>query len=122
MYIILKIEDISFLYYREDVENIQFENISDYQEALSEILLHVSDVSIGQIKLLIRISIFSIKRYPDFSGIRKTYAISSLIKTIINIASINKILLDEFLYNISKYMYVYVFNLINIKIFYFIIF
>nr|XP_050866588.1 DNA-dependent protein kinase catalytic subunit-like isoform X1 [Vespula vulgaris] len=85
---------------REDVENIQFENISDYQEALSEILLHVSDVSIGQIKLLIRISIFSIKRYPDFSGIRKTYAISSLIKTIINIASINKILLDEFLYNI----------------------
>ncbi|XP_047361003.1 DNA-dependent protein kinase catalytic subunit-like isoform X1 [Vespa velutina] len=85
---------------RENVEHTQFENINDYQEALSEILLYVSDVSIGQIKLLIKISVFSIKRYPDFSGMRKTYVISSLIKTIINIASINKILLDEFLYNI----------------------
>lgn len=100
----------------------QFENITDYQEALSEILLHISDVNIEQIKLLIKISVFSFKKYPDFSRIRKTYAASSLIKTISNIASINKVLLDEFLYNISKYMYRYVFNLINIKIFYFIMF
>lgn len=79
-------------------------------------------MSIGHIKLLIKISIFSIKRYPEFSEMRKTYAISSLIRTITNIASINKIILDEFLHNISKYIYIYVFNLINIKIFYFIMF
>ncbi|KAK2582943.1 hypothetical protein KPH14_009004 [Odynerus spinipes] len=85
---------------REDMDQAKFENISDYQEALSEILCHISDVSIGQIKLLIKVSVLSIKRYPDFSKIRKAYAVSSLVKAIINIASINKILLDEFLYNI----------------------
>ncbi|KAI4492328.1 hypothetical protein M0802_009838 [Mischocyttarus mexicanus] len=88
------------LFLRENMEQVQFDNITDFQEALSEILCHVSDVSIGQINLLIKISVFSIKRYPDFSGKRKTNAISSLIKTIINVASINKILLDEFLHNI----------------------
>ncbi|KAI4490660.1 hypothetical protein M0804_003604 [Polistes exclamans] len=99
MYLLIAGYTVS-LFLKENMEQAQFENITDYQEALSEILRHVSDVSIGQINLLIKISVFSIKRYPDFSGIRKTYAISSLIKTLINIASINKILLDEFLYNI----------------------
>ena len=81
------------------------ESICNYQEALSEIILHTSDLSIDQINIITKLSILLIKRFPEFPVSNQNFAISLLINTIINIMTINRNLLDEFLYNLSKYIF-----------------
>ncbi|KOC69903.1 DNA-dependent protein kinase catalytic subunit [Habropoda laboriosa] len=85
---------------RENIEKIQLECICDYQEALSEIILHTSNLSIDQIFIITKLSILLFKRFPDLRIVGQDLAVSSLINTIINVGMINKIFLDEFLYNL----------------------
>ncbi|CAK9795487.1 DNA-dependent protein kinase catalytic subunit [Anthophora quadrimaculata] len=85
---------------RDNLEKIHLESICDYQEALSEIILHTSDLSIEQILIITKLSILLVKRFPDLHIGGQNLATSSLINTIINVGMISKNLLDEFLYNL----------------------
>lgn len=64
--------------------------------------MHTSDLSIDEINIILKLAILSIKRFPDLPIISQSSAISSLINTIINIGIVNKTLLEEYLYNLSK--------------------
>lgn len=81
---------------------MHIENICCYQEALSEILCHMSDVTIEQINILIKLSIYVIKRFPDLVVSDNMIVISSLIKAIVKVGAINRNLLRRFLDNISE--------------------
>ncbi|XP_050478858.1 DNA-dependent protein kinase catalytic subunit-like isoform X2 [Bombus huntii] len=85
---------------RDDIEKIHLESICNYQEALSEIILHTSDLSIDQINIITKLSILLIKRFPEFPVSNQNFAVSLLVNTIVNIMTINRDLLDEFLYNL----------------------
>ncbi|KAF3420393.1 hypothetical protein E2986_10308 [Frieseomelitta varia] len=84
----------------DDLEKVHLESICNYQEALSEIILHTSNLSIDQINVITKLSILLIKRFPDFPITKQNFAVFLLINTIINIMTINRNLLDEFLYNL----------------------
>ncbi|KZC15187.1 DNA-dependent protein kinase catalytic subunit, partial [Dufourea novaeangliae] len=90
------------LYSREDLGRLMLESTCDYQEALSEIILHTSDLSIDQINIILKLSIILIKRFPDLPVTSRSSAISSLIHTIINVGIVSKTLLEEFLYNLIQ--------------------
>ncbi|XP_072747382.1 DNA-dependent protein kinase catalytic subunit isoform X2 [Anoplolepis gracilipes] len=76
------------------------ENICCYQEVLSEILCHMTDVTIEKINVLIKLSIYTIKRFPDLIISNNTLAVSALIKIISKLVTINKSLLQQYLDNI----------------------
>ncbi|KAG7212863.1 hypothetical protein KM043_002216 [Ampulex compressa] len=88
------------LYCTEELRQVHLDNVCVYQEALSEIISHITDPSIDQITVFIKLGTFLIKRFPDLSVTGQTYTAVSLIKTIISIGSINKNLLEEYLYNL----------------------
>ncbi|XP_017763674.1 PREDICTED: DNA-dependent protein kinase catalytic subunit-like [Eufriesea mexicana] len=85
---------------KDSLETIHLESICDYQEALSEVILHTSGLSIDQINIITKLSILLIKRFPDLPITSQNIAISSLINTIVNVGIISKNLLHEFLYNL----------------------
>ncbi|XP_076766848.1 DNA-dependent protein kinase catalytic subunit isoform X2 [Xylocopa sonorina] len=85
---------------RDDTENVYLEDICDYQEALSEIILYMPDLSIDQINIITRLNTLLVKRFPDLPITSQNLAISSLINMIISIGVISKSLLDECLYNL----------------------
>lgn len=79
------------------------ENICCYQEALSEILCHMTDVTIEKVNVLVKLSICTIKRFPDLARLsNNSLAISTLTKTINNLATVNKGLLQRYLDSIGK--------------------
>lgn len=77
------------------------ENVSCYQEALSEILCHMTDVTIEKINILVKLSIYTIKRFPDLIS-NNALAVSTLTRTISNLATVNKGLLQRYLDSIGK--------------------
>ncbi|KAK0182073.1 hypothetical protein PV327_000244 [Microctonus hyperodae] len=76
------------LYFSEEEACEQFEDIADYQEALSRILLHISNVSSEQIKQVAKLCVIMIKRFPQLPSTSQQYTIESLIKTVCNIESL----------------------------------
>lgn len=82
---------------QSSVENI--EKICHYQEELSAILCEISDVTSEKINVLVKVSICTIKRFPEVDN---RIVVSSLIKTICKLGSINKNLLQRYLNDISK--------------------
>ncbi|XP_076239081.1 DNA-dependent protein kinase catalytic subunit [Calliopsis andreniformis] len=87
------------LCFREDLERVDLNSIYDYQEALSEIIVHISDLFIDDINIILKLSVLLIKKFPDLVT-NKGDAINSLTNTIINIGLANKTLLEEYLYNL----------------------
>ncbi|KYN03165.1 DNA-dependent protein kinase catalytic subunit [Cyphomyrmex costatus] len=81
----------------EHSHSTMIESICYYQEILSEILYHMTDVTIENINVLIKLSIYAIKRFPDLAISNNAVAISALTKTISNLASVNKDLLQRYL-------------------------
>ncbi|KAL6426997.1 hypothetical protein ACFW04_009296 [Cataglyphis niger] len=84
----------------EQSNSKHIENICCYQEALSEMLCHMTDVTIEKINVLVKLSIYIIKRFPDLVISNNALAVSALIKTISKLASINKNLVQQYLDNI----------------------
>lgn len=62
----------------------------------------MSDVTIEKINVLVKLGIYTIKRFPDLAIFNNRFAILSLIKTICNLRSIGKSQLQRYLDNISK--------------------
>lgn len=91
-----------FSSFSEQSNSTHIENICCYQEALSEMLCHMTDLTIENINVLVKLSIYTIKRFPDLVISNNTLAVSALIKTISKLAIINKNLLQQYLDNISK--------------------
>ncbi|XP_026668674.1 DNA-dependent protein kinase catalytic subunit-like isoform X2 [Ceratina calcarata] len=87
------------LFSSDDVGKAYLESICNYQEALSEIILHMSALTIDQINVITKLSVLLIKRFPDFPITSRDLAVTSFINTIIHVGSISKDLLEEFLYN-----------------------
>ncbi|XP_076296859.1 DNA-dependent protein kinase catalytic subunit isoform X2 [Lasioglossum baleicum] len=85
---------------RENLGQLDLDSICDYLEALSEIILHMSELSIDQINIISKLSIILIKRFPELPIVNRNFAIHSLTKTIVNIRTVSKALLEEFLYNL----------------------
>lgn len=82
------------------------ETVCCYQEALSKMLCHMSDsVTTERINVLVKLSIYTIKRFPDLKILSNALVISSLIRIICNLASIDKSLLQRYLDNISEYQF-----------------
>lgn len=65
-------------------------------------LCHMTDVTIEKINVLVKLSIYTIKRFPDLIISNNAVAVSALIKTISKLGTINKSLLQQYLDNISK--------------------
>lgn len=65
-------------------------------------LCHMSDVTTEKINILVKLGIYTIKRFPDLKISNNALAISSLIIIIRNLASIDRNLLQQYLDNISK--------------------
>ncbi|EGI63049.1 DNA-dependent protein kinase catalytic subunit [Acromyrmex echinatior] len=82
---------------REHSHSTHIESICCYQEALSEILRHMTDVTIENINILIKLSIYVIKRFPDLAISNNALAISTLTKTISNLVIVDKALLQRYL-------------------------
>lgn len=91
-----------FFFSSESNYSMYTENVCCYQEALSEILCHMTDVTIEKINVLVKLSTYTIKRFPDLAISNNALAISTLTKTISNLATINKGLLQRYLDSISK--------------------
>ncbi|XP_029034556.2 DNA-dependent protein kinase catalytic subunit-like [Osmia bicornis bicornis] len=85
---------------RDNLEQIQLESISTYQEALAEIILHIDDLSYDQINVITKLSILLVKSYPDIPLLLQNLAILSLNNTIISIGTVSKSILDEYLYHL----------------------
>ncbi|XP_025160252.1 DNA-dependent protein kinase catalytic subunit isoform X2 [Harpegnathos saltator] len=88
------------LSFSEQDDSANVENVCCYQEALSNILCHMSDVTDEKINVLVQLSIYTIKRFPDLEIFKNRLAISSLIKIILNLASVDRSLLQRYLDNI----------------------
>lgn len=86
----------------EHSHSTHIESICCYQEALSEILRHMTDVTIENINILIKLSIYVIKRFPDLAISNNALAISTLTKTISNLVIVDKDLLQRYLDSIGK--------------------
>ncbi|XP_066592485.1 DNA-dependent protein kinase catalytic subunit-like [Prorops nasuta] len=84
---------------RHDTNQDLFKNISNYQEALSKIILCLPDLSNTEINVLIFFSTFIIKKFPDLIYKNQENTISSLINTFVNIGSYKQSLLQELLYH-----------------------
>lgn len=85
---------------QSDSKNI--ENVCCYEEALCKVLCHMSDVTTENINVLVKLSVYTIKRFPDLNIDKNTGAISSLIRIIHNLVFVDRNLLQRYLDNISK--------------------
>ncbi|XP_014474036.1 PREDICTED: DNA-dependent protein kinase catalytic subunit-like [Dinoponera quadriceps] len=85
------------LCFSERSNSANVENVCCYQEALSKMLCHVSDVTTEKINVLIKLSTYTIKRFPDLEVSSNALAISSLISVICNLASTDRNLLQRYL-------------------------
>lgn len=83
--------------YSEDEASIYYEDIADYQESLSRILQHITNVSIHHIKTLSKFCILMIKRFPELSLSSQNYALDSLKTTLFNLQSLKIHLTQEFI-------------------------
>lgn len=81
----------------EHSDSMHIESVCCYQEALSEILCHMADVTIEKINVLVKLSNYTIKRFPDLAISSNALAVSTLTKTIGNLATVNKGLLQRYL-------------------------
>lgn len=86
----------------EHSDSTHIENVCCYQEALSEILRYMTDVTTEKINVLVKLSIYTIKRFPDLAVYNNVLAISSLIRIISNLETVNKNLLQRYLDSIGK--------------------
>lgn len=89
--------------YSEDDEAARFEDIADYQEALSRIIRYLSNVSIDQIRALTTLCSILIKRFPELSITEQDYATLSLNRTIMNVRYTKEILYQDFISHISTF-------------------
>ncbi|XP_071565051.1 DNA-dependent protein kinase catalytic subunit [Temnothorax nylanderi] len=80
----------------EHSHSTHIENVCCYQEALSEILCHMTDVTIEKINVIVKLSIYTIKRFPDLT-ISNKVGVYTLTRTISNLAIVNKGLLQRYL-------------------------
>ncbi|XP_077270304.1 DNA-dependent protein kinase catalytic subunit isoform X2 [Temnothorax americanus] len=80
----------------EHSHSTHIENVCCYQEALSEILCHMTDVTIEKINVIVKLSIYTIKRFPDLT-ISNKVGVYTLTRTISNLATVNKGLLQRYL-------------------------
>ncbi|XP_011882984.1 PREDICTED: DNA-dependent protein kinase catalytic subunit-like isoform X2 [Vollenhovia emeryi] len=80
----------------ENSHSTHIESVCFYQKALSEILCHMTDVTIEKINVLIKLSNYTIKRFPDLTS-NNALAVSSLITIISNLATVSKGLLQRYL-------------------------
>lgn len=62
----------------------------------------MTDVTFENINVLIKLSTYTIKRFPDLVVSNNALAVSALIKTMNKLGTINKNLLQQYLDNISK--------------------
>ncbi|XP_008549066.1 DNA-dependent protein kinase catalytic subunit [Microplitis demolitor] len=88
------------LYFSEDEAHEYFEDIPDYQESLSRILIRINNVSNDQIRALSKLSVLLIKRYPELSPISQRHAIESLKRTLSNIGKLKFNICREFIRNL----------------------
>jgi len=89
----------------EHSHSTHVESICYYQEALSEILCYMIDVTIEKINVLVKLSIYTIKRFPDLTISNNALVVSTLTKSISNLSSasiVNKGLLQRYLDSIGK--------------------
>nr|XP_012147608.1 PREDICTED: DNA-dependent protein kinase catalytic subunit-like [Megachile rotundata]XP_012147609.1 PREDICTED: DNA-dependent protein kinase catalytic subunit-like [Megachile rotundata]XP_012147610.1 PREDICTED: DNA-dependent protein kinase catalytic subunit-like [Megachile rotundata]XP_012147611.1 PREDICTED: DNA-dependent protein kinase catalytic subunit-like [Megachile rotundata] len=85
---------------RDNLDQVHLESVYSYQQALSEIILHIKDLSLDHINVITKLSIFLIKKFPDLSLRSQNFAIESIKDAIINIGTVNKDVLEEFLYHL----------------------
>nr|XP_012224165.1 PREDICTED: LOW QUALITY PROTEIN: DNA-dependent protein kinase catalytic subunit-like [Linepithema humile] len=85
------------LCFSEQSDSAYIENVCCYQEVLSGILCHMSDITIEQINVLVQLSVYTIKRFPDIIESKNPLVISALIRTISNLGIINRNLLQRYL-------------------------
>ncbi|XP_043271824.1 DNA-dependent protein kinase catalytic subunit-like [Venturia canescens] len=88
------------LYSRENDEDTCFEELADYQEALSRIIRFLDNVSIDQMRALTALCSLMIKRFPELSIDDQRYATFSLNRTIINVRYTKEIFYQDFITNI----------------------
>ncbi|CAG5107248.1 Similar to PRKDC: DNA-dependent protein kinase catalytic subunit (Gallus gallus) [Cotesia congregata] len=88
------------LYFSEEEAHEYFEDISDYQESLSRILVNISNISHDQIKAILKLSILLIKRYPELSPLSQRNAIDSLKRTFSNISKFKLRVSQEYIKNL----------------------
>lgn len=62
----------------------------------------MTDVTFEKINVLIKLSTYIIKRFPDLVISKNAVAVSVLIETMKKLETINKSLLQQYLDNISK--------------------
>lgn len=97
------VNNFFFFFLSEHSHSTYIESVSCYQEALSEILCHMTDVTTEKINILVKLSIYTIKRFPDLAISNNALAISTLTRTISNLAiKVNKGLLQRYLDSIGK--------------------
>lgn len=78
------------------------ENIAYYQDALSEILLHMSDVSSDHLTALSTLSLILVKRFPELPVTSHSLVVTSLMKTIRNIRQTSGRLYEEFVQKLGE--------------------
>lgn len=62
----------------------------------------MSDITIEKVNVLVQLSVYTIKRFPELIESKNPLAISALIRTINNLGIINRNLLQRYLDNTSK--------------------
>ncbi|XP_015123055.1 DNA-dependent protein kinase catalytic subunit [Diachasma alloeum] len=87
------------LYFTEDDE-IQFEDIADYQEALARVLPQLSVIADDHIRILMKMCILMIKRFPELKPKARMQAGESLKRTIEHMSHLKVHLFEEFLSNV----------------------
>ncbi|XP_034941190.1 DNA-dependent protein kinase catalytic subunit-like [Chelonus insularis] len=88
------------LYFSESEASNYFDDIADYLESLSRVLLHMSNVSNNQMKALVRLCILFIKRYPELSLVNQSSTVKLFKKSLSNIAKLKVHVVQEFMKNI----------------------
>lgn len=89
--------------FSEEEAHEYFDDISDYQESLSRILVNISNISHDQIKAILKLSILLIKRYPELSPLSQRNAIDSLKRTFSNISKFKLRISQEYIKNLGKF-------------------
>lgn len=95
--------EILFWVLSEDNEETRFEELADYQEALSRIIRFLENVSIDQMRALTTLCSLMIKRFSELSADDQRYATSSLNRTIINVRYTKEIFYQDFITNIRTF-------------------
>lgn len=86
-----------------DYANI--EEVYSYLESISEILINLPDVSLNQIKLLSKLGILVIKRFPELKmSAQQSNATEAIIKSINNVGFLNKNFQQEYFYDLGLFV------------------